>query len=131
LYGDFDILKFYYHCISKNGHKQKRTTESTSDEGTLTTSSAEIAFDVMEGNDLNFLSASSAPHLATPHLLPLSTTFPSATPKYSLIDASDPSKEELQSPITNNGRKSIKIFQIIHGCKFNVDGFNNIIFISS
>ena len=77
----------------------------------------------MEGNDLNFLSASSAPHLATPHLLPLSTTFPSATPKYSLIDASDPSKEELQSPITNNGRKSIKIFQIIHGCKFNVDGF--------
>jgi hypothetical protein len=108
LYWDFDIPKCYYHCILKNGHKQKRTTESASDEGSLTTSSAEIAFDVMEGNDLNFLSASSAPILATSHLLPLSTTFPSATPKYSLIDASDPSKEELQSPNTNTGRKPIQ-----------------------
>ena len=88
---------FNVDCIFKNGHKQKRTTDSTSDDETITTSSAETVYDVMEGNDLSFLSASPDPLRATSHLLPTSSSFQSATPKYSLIDASGPSKEQSQS----------------------------------
>ena len=76
---------------------KKRTTESTSSDESLTTSSSEVVFDVMEGNDLNFLSSSSASIHATSHVLPLSTTYPSITPKYTLIDSSEPSKEQSKS----------------------------------
>ena len=78
--------------IVQNGHKKKRTTESTSSDESITTSSAETAFDVMEGNDLSFLSASPASIHASSHLLQTSSILPSATPKYSVIDSSEPSR---------------------------------------
>ena len=60
----------------------------------------------MEGNDLNFLSASSASIHATSHILPLSTTYPSITPKYTLIDSSEPSKQQSQSLNNNTGNQN-------------------------
>ena len=85
--------------IVQNGHKKKRTTESTSSDESITTSSAETAFDVMEGNDLSFLSASPASIHASSHLLQTSSILPSATPKYSVIDSSEPSRVQPKSSI--------------------------------
>ena len=95
--------------IVKNGHKKKRTTESTSSDESITTSSAETAFDVMEGNDLTFLSASPASIHASSHLLQTSSILPSATPKYSVIDSSEPSRVQPKSSIG----KRIKVAQAI------------------
>ena len=72
----------------------------------------------MEGNDLNFLSASSASIHATSHILPLSTTYPSITPKYTLIDSSEPSKTQTESLVNDTGKKGdsreqFNIYQLI------------------
>ena len=93
------IIIRFIDFIVQNGHKKKRTTESTSSDESITTSSAETAFDVMEGNDLTFLSASPASIHASSHLLQTSSILPSATPKYSVIDSSEPSRVQPKSSI--------------------------------
>ena len=96
--------------VVQNGHKKKRTTESTSSDESITTSSAETAFDVMEGNDLTFLSASPASIHASSHLLQTSSILPSATPKYSVIDSSEPSRVQPKSSIGIEIKCSHSIF---------------------
>ena len=75
----------------------------------------------MEGNDLNFFAASSASLLSTSHLLQ-TPSVPSVTPLYSIVDSSDPTKQESHfSSITTNNNNRINVAgkKSINGNKIN------------